>query len=164
MASNDGFLGALDALDGDSWSAVGESPAGHVTMRLLAHHAIWDSWIHERDIALPLGMHPVEEPDEIASCLRYAVAVGPTLALGQPDTFTGRLGVVAHDPAIVLTVDIGDSVSVRDVPPAPGAPCLRGPAVELIEALSVRAPMPPDAPADWRRAASALAAVFNAPI
>ena len=31
-------------------------------MRLLASHALWDGWVHERDIALPLGLTPPEEP------------------------------------------------------------------------------------------------------
>src|SRR4051812_17705881 len=74
IASNEGFLDALATLGADDWHAIGESPAGHVSIRLLAHHALWDSWVHERDIALPLGLDMPVEPDEVISCLRYAAA------------------------------------------------------------------------------------------
>jgi hypothetical protein len=48
--------------------------------------------------------------------------------------------------------------------PAPvDAPCLRGSAVDLIEALSVRMPLPADAPAEWHRLLNGLATVFDAP-
>ena len=78
-SSNDGFLGLLAELDDEGWSMPAESPPGHVSIRLLAFHAIWDSWIHERDIALPLGQQPPEVPDELRSCLQYAAAVSPAL-------------------------------------------------------------------------------------
>ena len=98
VTSNDGFLDALAALDERGWSTLAESPAGHVTIRLLAFHAIWDSWIHERDIALPLGIVPDEEPDELGSCLRYAAAVGPALTISEGNDAPACLAVAASDP------------------------------------------------------------------
>ena len=41
----------------------------------VVHHALWDSWIHERDIALPLGRTPDVEPDEVIASLRYVAAL-----------------------------------------------------------------------------------------
>jgi uncharacterized protein (TIGR03083 family) len=70
VASNDGLLDAIAALDGPGWSMLAETPAGHVPMRLLAQHALWDSWVHERDLALPLGLTPPLESDEQLSALR----------------------------------------------------------------------------------------------
>jgi hypothetical protein len=161
VTSNQGFLDALASLDDDGWATVAESPPGHVPIRLLAAHALWDSWIHERDIALPLGLAPAEEPDEIASALRYAAAVGPALAITHDNAFAGELAVAATDPEVSFTLEVGDSVEVRDGSAPSTAPCLRGAAVALIEALSVRAPLPADAPREWHELVTSLATVFD---
>ena len=161
VASNDAFLGTLDELDEPGWSAIAESPAGHVPIRLLAHHALWDCWVHERDIALPLGLTPVEEPDEVLSSLRYAAALSPALAIGAGSTFTGMFAVEARDPELCFALEVGDSVAVREGSAPGDAPCLRGAAVELVEALSIRAPLPASAPTEWRRLLEGLATAFD---
>jgi uncharacterized protein (TIGR03083 family) len=161
VASNRAFLDALAPLDDDGWSTIAESPAGHVSLRLLAFHALWDSWIHERDIALPLGLDPVEEPDEIESCLQYAAAIGPVLSIGDRDSLAAEAGVLATDPHVGFTLEIRESVVVRPGTPPAHIPCLRGPAVALVEALSVRAPLPADAPFEWRVLVKSLATVFD---
>ena len=161
VASNRGFLGALATLDAQGWSAIAESPAGHVSVRLLAHHALWDSWVHERDIAVPLGLTCGDDADEVTSCLRYAAAIGPALTIGHRNAFTGQLAVQATDPDICFTLDVGESVAVRRDAPHAGVPCLRGRAVDLIEALSIRAPLPADAPEAWHRLVLGLATVFD---
>ena len=132
-----------------------------MSIRLLAFHAIWDSWVHERDIALPLGVSPDEEPDELRSCLQYAAAVGPALAIGNGSAVRGKVAVAASAPDDHFTLDVGDSVAVRHESTGPEVPCLRGRPVELIEALSIRAPLPADAPAEWRRLLQGLATVFD---
>ena len=40
VASNTGFLGALESLDDHGWSMLAESPPGHVPIRVLASHAL----------------------------------------------------------------------------------------------------------------------------
>ncbi|MCJ7672395.1 MAG: maleylpyruvate isomerase family mycothiol-dependent enzyme [Acidimicrobiia bacterium] len=161
VVSNDGFLEAVGDLDDAAWGLLGESPAGHVPLRLVAHHALWDCWIHERDIALPLGSTPPAEPDEVASCLRYAAALSPALAVASGGTISGVFGVDASDPELRLVLEVGESVSVRDDSGPPEAPSLRGDAVELVEALSLRAPLPASAPAEWRGLLDGLAAAFD---
>jgi uncharacterized protein (TIGR03083 family) len=161
VASNDSFLGALDPLDADGWSALAESPAGHVSIRLLAFHAIWDSWIHERDIALPLGLTPAQEPDELHSCLRYAAAVGPALTVSEGTAFASTLAVDASGPRDRFVLEVTDAVAVHDDEWPDGTPCLEGTAVELIEALSIRGPLPADAPAEWRTLLTGLATIFD---
>ena len=158
--SNDGFLAALPD-DEAGWSAVGESPAGHVSIDHLAHHTLWDSWVHERDIVIPLGLAPVREPDEIGFSLRYAAAIGPALTIGAGDAFSGALAVVATDPDIRFTIDVGRSVAIRCDVIEVDAPCLRGDAAELVEALSVRAPLPDGTPDEWHRLVQGLATVFD---
>ena len=161
VASNDAFLDALVPLDDDGWSTIAESPAGHVSIRLLAFHALWDSWIHERDIALPLGLEAVEEPDEIESCLQYAAAIGPVLLIGDRESLATEAGVLATEPHVGFTLEVRESVVVRAATPPAHIPCLRGPAVALVEALSVRAPLPADAPFEWRQLVKSLATVFD---
>jgi len=163
-ASNDAFLGTLATLDDDGWSALAETPAGHVPIRLLAHHALWDGWVHERDVLLPLGLTPDVEPDEVLSSLRYAAALSPALAIGSRNVSAGVFTVEATDPDARFSVEVSQSVAVRDGPaPAPPGqvPCLRGDAVALVEALSFRAPLPASAPPEWRRLITGLADAFD---
>ncbi len=80
---------------------------------------------------------------------------------GIVDAIRGELGVDATDPDVAFTIVVDDSIGVRDG--VTNAPCLRGPAVELVEALSVRAPLPADTPEQWRTLlTTGLAAVFDA--
>jgi uncharacterized protein (TIGR03083 family) len=165
VSSNDGFLATIADLDEPGWSTLAESPAGHVPIRLLAHHALWDCWIHERDIALPLGSTPAVEPDEVLSSLRYAAAVSPALAItsgrAYGDGFGGVFTVEATDPELRFGLQVGESVAVRDGLAASDAPCLRGEAVELVEALSLRVPLPASAPPEWRQLLAGLATAFD---
>lgn len=161
VKSNDGFLRALADLDEHGWSTIAESPAGHVPIRLLAHHALWDCWVHERDVALPLGLTPAAEPDEMQSCLHYAAAVSPALAISSGAEWDGVFAVEATDPELRFTVEVGESVIVRDCEAPRDAPRLRGRAVDLIEALSIRAPLPASTPTEWRQLLAGLAAAFD---
>ncbi len=120
--------------------------------------------MHERDIALPLGSTPVEEPDEVVSCLQYAAALSPAFAISAGNAAAGTYAVVAEDPDVSFEVEVSGSVDVRARSAATDVPCLRGGAVELVEALSLRAPLPPSAPRQWRRLLGGLAATFDTEI
>ncbi len=78
-ASIDRFLDVLASLDDAGWATPAETPPGYLPVRLLAHHALWDCWVHERDVALPLGLVPPVEADEVAASMRYAAAFEPGL-------------------------------------------------------------------------------------
>ncbi|MCU1467458.1 MAG: hypothetical protein JWM72_3386 [Actinomycetia bacterium] len=161
VSSNDGFLGAIADLDGPALSTLAESPAGLLPIRLLAHHALWDCWVHERDITLPLSLAQPMEPDEVLSCLRFAAALSPAFALHSATAPKGMFSVMASDPESCFTLDVNDSVSVRQGSTAAEAPCLRGDAVQLIEALSLRVPLPVSTPLEWRQLLGGLATVFD---
>src|SRR5207244_6936058 len=135
VTSNDKFLDLLAELDDAGWATLAESPAGHVSIRLVAHHALWDCWIHERDIALPLGLTPPAEPDEVGSCLRYAAAVSPALALGAGHMLAGRFAVEATHPAMCCLLSVGESVALRVGFAPPQVPCLRADAVTPVDAV-----------------------------
>lgn len=163
VASNDGLLAVFDGLDDGQWMTAAETPAGHVAIRVVAHHALWDCWIHERDIALPLGLTPAVEPDEIRSSLRYVSALGPAFALSTGRTFADVFAVEANDPNESFVLDVDHSVVVRDDDGRDRADemCLRGGALTLVEALSLRAPLPASAPNSWRELLRGLATAFD---
>ena len=163
VAGNDRFLGVLAELDDGGWHTLAEAPPGHLPVRLLASHALWDAWVHERDIALPLGITPPEEVDEVVSSLRYAAALSPGFLVSTGEAPIGTFAVEVTDPDASFTIEIGDSVAIRDGAASSGAPLLRGDAVALTEALSIRAPLPADTPAEWRVLLGGLEAAFDAP-
>jgi hypothetical protein len=141
---------------------LGESPAGHLPIRLVTHHALWDCWVHERDIALPLGLHAAVQPDEVRSCLRFAAALSPAFAISLGRADVGAFAVEATDPELGFWVEVGESVVVREGHAPRDAACLRGRAAELVEALSLRAELPTSAPTEWRQLLRGLATVFDA--
>jgi hypothetical protein len=66
------------------------------------------------------------------------------------------------DPDGCVVVEVTDRVVVHDQPPADPAVVLRGSAVNLVEALSVRGPLPDSVPASHRWLVDTLATVFEA--
>jgi uncharacterized protein (TIGR03083 family) len=163
VASTDGLLAVFDGLDDEQWMTAAETPAGHVALRVLAHHALWDCWVHERDIALPLGVAPPVEGDELRSSLRYVSALGPAFALATGRTFADAFAVEAQDPdeRFVLDVDLCVAVGDGDDRDVVDDRCLRGDALTLVEALSLRCPLPASAPARWRELLRGLASAFD---
>jgi uncharacterized protein (TIGR03083 family) len=155
-------LGAiLTGLDGEQWAMPAESPPGHVPLHAVVRHALWDAWIHERDIVVPLGMAPVEEPDEVMVSLEYAAAVGPTFLAMNGNTRVGTLVVDGTDPVSHVVVELGQTVVVHDGDGPPEAVRLRGPSVDLVEALSCRAPLPHEIDDAHRWMLGGLAQVFD---
>ena len=119
--TNDALAATVAGIDGDGWSMPGEAPPGHCPSER------WRStrcgtWVHERDIVLPLGLAPVEEPDEIAGCLAYAAALGPVFALTRGTDRQGAIAVEASEPDLRLVVEVGDAVAVT-TGDAPAVPC-----------------------------------------
>ena len=130
----------------------------------MLQHATWDCWIHERDVRIPLGLSTTAEPDEIRSCLTYAAALAPALGIGHGERYDGSYGIETSNPHSIFLVEITDSVAVTEVTSTPDVPTLRGDYVELIESLSLRAPLPTSAPAGWRLLLGGLAATFDAEV
>jgi hypothetical protein len=59
------------------------------------------------------------------------------------------------------TIEVRDTIVLRDEPAPPSAPFLRGSAVDLVEGLSVRAPLPANTPLAWHDVARGLAMIFD---
>ena len=158
--STDALLSAMEELDADGWETLAEAPPGHISISALAHHALWDSWVHERDILLPLGMHPNIEDDEVVACLRYASALGPAFAITNGTASVGTLAISVAHPMCDVVVDIDRRAAVREGT-TDGAFALTGDAVQLVEALSIRAPLAQTVPPESRWMVSGLAEVFE---
>ncbi len=151
---------AVDGLDDDAWNCTAEAPPGHVTLVTMVHHALWDCWIHERDIGLPLGLDVVEDDAEIAAALAYAVGLSPSFGVWADESRSGQLGIVATDPDVELLVDIGRTVTVSRGSAPADAPTLTGRAIDLTEGLSQRSPLAHGLPADQHWMVDGLAEVF----
>lgn len=165
VSTNEEFFAEVDHLDDTGWSTVAESPLGHVPIRFVCAHALWDSWVHERDITVPLRLPFSVQADEIALSLRYIAALGPAFGMGAAGRrYLGSFAVEATDPDIAFVLDIDTEVHVRDAKPIPGIPVLRGSAVDLVEALTTRISLPDDAPAAWRELHDGLRATWNLPL
>ena len=163
LAANEAFCAMIEALDNDAWSTIAESPAGHVDLTAIAHHALWDAWVHERDILLPLGRTQDEEPDEIVASLRYAAALSPMFAVQylHPDR-EGTLAVEATDPDTRFAAVIADNqVRVVDGDVAEATLRLKGNTIDLLEAFSVRAAFQEPIAAEVAWLVSGLPTVFE---
>ena len=161
VETNEAIGDAVAGLDDDGWSMLAEAPPGHVPLRAVVLHALWDAWVHERDVVLPLGLTPVEEPDEIAGCLIYVAALSPAFVVGGGSTRPGAIAVEATDLDVRFVVDVGDSVLVRAGEVPAGALHLTGTAVDLVEALSFRSPLPCRVADEHRWLLTGLAGVFD---
>jgi uncharacterized protein (TIGR03083 family) len=153
-----GLLATLG--DVDDWSLLAEAPPGHLALNVAALHALWDAWIHERDIVIPLGLVVVNDDEEVALILQYAAALSPAFYAARRTGKRGGLVVEATDRSLVFTVDVGERVVVRDGDAA-DAPRLRGAAVDLIEGFSYRAPLPTALPDEAQWLLAGLAEVFD---
>lgn len=161
--STESLIHQLGALDDDGWSVLAEAPPGHIAVSAVAHHALWDSWVHERDILLPQGLATDLEADEIAACLRYVAALAPAFAVNSGRVRGGKLTIEATEPDISISVDIGNRVAVSADSDKAADLLLTGDAVELVEALSIRQPLARSIRADTMWMVSGLAEVFDVP-
>ncbi len=149
------------SLGDDGWAATAEAPPGHVSVSIVTHHALWDSWVHERDILLPLGIAPAEEADEIEACLRYAASLGPAFAVNNGTALRGFLGINVTQPSVSAVVEVGDHVHVCCIGEPEPDVTLTGGAVALLEALSIRTPLEQSIPEEHRWMLTGIAEVFD---
>jgi hypothetical protein len=125
----------VDGSGPERWGLPSLSPAGAVPWWLSLLHGLYDSWVHERDVLLPLGREPAVEGDEVEAVLSYTLVLVPHLSrmLGDREPFE----------AVVCGIQVtgGEGpVTVRHVEagaPA-GAPVLTGDPPVVVDALSGR--------------------------
>ncbi len=148
---HDTLLAAVAAVD--DWTAVAESPMGQVSSRLVLAHALWDSWLHERDVLEPIGQTVPVLDDELSAVTWYAL------------TLAGLQGGLLDDPApvgpgpdapidvtlcfddlsdLALHVRYDTGVLIERTDPGSATPV--GSARATVEAYTGRAPMPDPSP------------------
>ncbi len=163
VASNNDLLELVERLDDFGWTQSAECPVGHLPIRLVLQHGLWDGWIHERDVALPLGLPVTVEPDEVISSLVYASALSPAIALIGGASLNGEFTLTTTSPPSQWQIDVDGAVEVRQGRLDSATPALHGAAVDLAEALSLRSPLPSGTPEGWRRLlGGGLAVAFRA--
>jgi uncharacterized protein (TIGR03083 family) len=169
VAGTDAFAALVDDFATDDWSAIGESPLGHIPARYLFGHAFWDSWLHERDLFLPLGLEPPVDADETRTITSFALLfaglqggllddatpVGP-----GPDQEIDVVLRFDEFPDHPIRLQIGSGVSVTRGDDSVAVPA--GSAVDLVETFTGRRPLdglrdlPPDFAAQVTRASQVL--------
>jgi uncharacterized protein (TIGR03083 family) len=170
-SSTEQLAAAFAAVGDDEWSLVSESPFGHVPLQVIAAHSLWDSWLHERDVLLPVGRPPSVEEDELLNAAAFTLFLGGAQGgVLDDDEPVGDGPVAAIDalvafddlPSRALRIQVDRDVVVGAVGAGDDAvPC--GSAVEFVEAITGRAPaeqvlerVPPDLAAQLIRARQIL--------
>jgi uncharacterized protein (TIGR03083 family) len=151
------------SLNDADWTALAEAPPGHISVSALVHHALWDSWIHERDILVPLGITPTVEDDEVAASLRYVAALTPAFALCAGASGRGSFAIDAGHVQAIVEVDDRVRVHAGSVGSDGPSTVLRGDPAEVLEMLSFRAPWTFDIAPDQAWMLGGLATTFDHP-
>ncbi len=162
--SNTALATSLAGLAQDEWTSVlAEGPPGHISLRCIALHALWDSWVHERDVLLPLGRPTVVEDDEVRGSLRYVAALGPAFTVAARPERIGTFVVDVTGPDDRFVVELAGRVRVHDGGAPDGSLHLRGSALDLLEALSIRSPLDLPVGEDQAWMVGGLAKAFRQP-
>lgn len=124
-------LGWLSAGDG---TAFAEAPPGKVPAHVAANHFLFDSWVHERDLMLPVDERPATDPTEAAMVASYVVGLsGIARAPGEeaPAPLTLRVHLTDLDRHLrVERTDGGTAVTFTE----PGEPVhARAEAADLVD-------------------------------
>ncbi|HZN13144.1 MAG TPA: maleylpyruvate isomerase N-terminal domain-containing protein [Acidimicrobiales bacterium] len=152
---------AVEGLDDAQWSLPAEAPPGHIALAAMARHALWDAWIHERDVCIPLGYQQPEEDDEVLASLEYAAALGAGFLALEGSPRSATLVVDATGPETHFVIDAGESVVVRGGDAPADALRITGSCVDLVEALSFRVPFPAGVGEETRWLFAGLGTVFE---
>ena len=151
---------AVAAVD-DRRDAICEAPPGHVPWALVAQHAPWDAWDHERDTVRPLGVDSVDVSDEIAMTLRVAPPLGPSLRASQGTARPAAVEFRVTDPDVSFVGEVGSGVVVRAAGAVDVPIVITRDADALLEAVNMRVPFPDSIPAEHRALIGGLATVFD---
>ncbi|HEX3604854.1 MAG TPA: maleylpyruvate isomerase N-terminal domain-containing protein [Candidatus Dormibacteraeota bacterium] len=145
-AGSGALLAEARALAERGVDAEADTPLGWVPWPLSLNHLLWDTWLHERDILLPLGIAPVADPVEVRLVASYQlVPLGALLGrMRQRGTVDLRLTGVA---AGAFRLEAGDELRVDHPAGPPGEEgCLAGDSLAVIDAISGRGDLAAVAP------------------
>jgi uncharacterized protein (TIGR03083 family) len=163
VQSADAMAGDVEGSGPERWGLPSLSPAGAVPWWLSLLHAMYDSWVHERDVLLPLGHDPGVERDEVDAVLAYSLGLVPLLmrGLGDGEPFGAVVcGFQVTTGEGLITVRRLGSES------PPGAPVLTGDPALVVDAISGRGSLEEALTGDATtiRRLGALARFFTTPV
>jgi uncharacterized protein (TIGR03083 family) len=156
VATTDALAAEVETFGDDDWGGICESPFGHIEARFVLGHAFWDSWLHERDVFVPLGVEPPVEHDELlaATWFTFFVAGVQGGLLDDPEPVGAGLDTAVDvtvtfddlpDTALRVRYDQGVHLELTDA----GDDALPvGAALDLVERFAGRRPPAFDAIAD----------------
>lgn len=105
-------------------------------------HLLWDSWLHERDLLLPLGLGGDHPEDELAAVAHYGVFLPAVIAsLGRWTESSLTVDVHLWDRTDRwMRLDIGGAITLGPLPTdaPPASLVLEGPTIATVEALTGR--------------------------
>jgi uncharacterized protein (TIGR03083 family) len=133
------MLDELDRLDGRRGELSVETPVGRQPLAAALLHVLWDTWLHERDLFLPLGHSVPELEDELRLCLLYTLRMS-----GYIESLFGREAHVllrVHgglEATLLLDVQAG-ATRFEVVEDDPTQPQLHADAATAVDALCGRA-------------------------
>lgn len=172
VASTEQLGAVFDAVPDDEWTLVSESPLGHLPVNIIAAHGFWDSWVHERDVLLPLGRTIPVEDDELLTATVFSMFIGAAqggvldddAAVGDgPDAPVDATVAFDDLPGRALRVRVDRDVVVEAAGANGQAAAPGGSAVEFVDAFCGRVPaepvlerLPADAAAQFARARQIL--------
>ena len=134
-------------------------PYGPMDWTILLLHALWDSWLHERDILLPRGREQPADDDATVYAAAYGLFIATAVASMSGDQVQEKLtlggGVFNLDSHGAVTLTVTSATT-----PGPAA-------AEVADALAGRsqtATVPGDLAASSRAALSRMADFFTTPV
>jgi len=139
-------------------------PYGPMDWTVQALHVLWDSWLHERDIFLPLGVDRPADPEATS----YATAYGLLIAAAVAQKFGAQVRQrleLGGDGGGVFELDSDESVLLTATLTATRAESAAPPAAEVTDALAGRgsAAVLDGVPDESRTALTVLATFFTTP-
>jgi len=135
LSSTETMLADLESSDPQRFGRPSLSPAGNVPWWMSAVHIGWDSSIHERDVALPLGRGVERLDRETGPCLAYSLVLASFFAGRDP--LSVRIGTIElhRESGPVVAQARTDADEDGDPAPIPPATVLADDPIEAIDAI-----------------------------
>lgn len=124
----------ISAFSEDDWRSPAEAPPGHVPAYVSLDHFLFDSWVHERDVMLPVGETPPTVPDEAALVASYVAGlsgVAYVIGTSPPPDVSLRLDLTDLDRCLSVEVRAGRTTVGFDGPGEPNASATAGDLVDF---------------------------------
>jgi hypothetical protein len=118
----------------DSGTALTPYGPAHWTMSIV--HGFWDTWLHERDIALPLGLEATSTSSEQRLAALYGLLMAVVPARMSDVDFETVVRLTGPVEVVVAAAHKGGTVTSRDNASTDGA--LTGDLCSVVDALSGR--------------------------